>query len=149
MAAPTASVWRAGLATAGIAALADLATLLVGRAFGVSFVVRFSGTPLNVGVAIVLLMSVVPVLLGTAAAVLACSRGRRGLTLLQFVGAALAVVSVAAGPMATVAPTATKLVLASMHLVAGAAFVLALQYVKASWPVAPDAIPAGGAREAR
>lgn len=122
----TPTVWRSGLIGTAAAAAGNLAIYAVGRAADVAFVVpSWGGGPaMQVTAVHVALSSILPLFVGTAVAVAA---SRRGWTrLIATAGAVVAVFSLA-GPLSLEADTATKALLASMHVVAGLAFVLALE----------------------
>jgi len=120
-------LWRSGLVATGIAAATNLAIYLAGRAGGVDFVGRLSPDAdlTEVVAGHVLVTTIIPLLLGTAVAVLIRRRGH-GLGLVRLAGAAVAVLSLA-GPISLDADPGTKVLLAAMHLVAGAAFVAILR----------------------
>lgn len=122
----TPAVWRGGIIGAAAAAAGNLAIYGVGRAADVAFLVpTWGGGPaMHVTAVHVALSSILPLFLGTAVAVAASRRGW-----LRPIAAAAAVVAVLSlgGPLSLDADTATKVLLASMHVVAGVAFVLALE----------------------
>lgn len=122
------SVWRAGLLGAVLAAIINGAVFLMGRAADVSFLVPGFGSdtsPQEMTLMQVILNSLVPLIVGTAVAVLVVSRGH-GVRGPQLLGAAVALISLGL-PLTIDADLATKFLLASMHLVAGVVFVLTLQ----------------------
>jgi hypothetical protein len=144
-------IWRTGLTAAAVASAANLAIILVARAANTSLLVRFSANPApsRVTAGAVVVTSVVSLVVGTGVAALADRGAGSRLRAVQIAGAALALVSLGL-PLSVHADIATKLVLASMHLVAGAAFVTALQGAKTSRqrtgePVHPEALSAGRA----
>lgn len=121
-------VWRAGATAAVAAAAVNVVILVAAKAAGVQFFVPdMQGRIVEVGIGQVALMSILPLMLGTAAAAVAArfSAGLRwiqgaavGLTLLSFIG-----------PLALDSPASTKLVLSAMHVVAGITFVSAIERV--------------------
>ncbi len=121
-------LWRAGLVAALGAAVANLVVYLIGRAAGVGFSLEMGGSVTQVGAAQVLLLSIVSIVVGTALAALLARRGADRLRWAQAVGAAVAVLS-AVGPLSAAAG-ATGILLAAMHLITGASYVLALQAVR-------------------
>jgi hypothetical protein len=133
--APSRSVWRAGLLGAVLATVINGAVFLTARAADVSFVVRGFGSdtsPRTVTLVQVILNSFAPFIVGTAVAAFVVSRGHR-VRSLQLVGAAVALISLG-GPATMDADGATRLLLASMHVVAGAMFVLTLQACQRAAP---------------
>ncbi|QBI18489.1 hypothetical protein ER308_02175 [Egibacter rhizosphaerae] len=98
----------------------------IGGAADASFVVDPAiGEPdLEVGVVKVLLTTLLPFAAGAALLALAARRSRRWVTMLATVGGVVAVAS-AAGPLAGGHDTATGVLLATMHVTTGAAFVVA------------------------
>jgi hypothetical protein len=121
----TGGIWRAGVIATGIAVAANLGLFLASKAADVSFLVEIGNRRQEIVAASVVLFSAVPMALGTGLAAFAAPRMAHGLRAVQVAGAALAVVSLA--PVLLLdAPTATKLALGAMHVVAGAAFVLGL-----------------------
>jgi len=127
------SVGRAGLAAAAAAAAVDLAIFLAARAADASFSVRFSAgqTPMRIGSGQVVFFSCVALAVGTGLTALAASRLRRGVRAGQRVGTVIALVSTIA-PLSLHTDSGTKVALTSMHLLAGAIFVIAMQRVGSS-----------------
>ena len=126
----TGSIWSYGLVAAGAAAVANVVILVVGAALGVQFeVLAFgqSGTQTITAVPVVV-STVVSILLGTTAAALIGPRFRNGFRALQVVAGILTVLSL--GAPINAAEGAAVGWLSAMHLVAGAAFILALQRAK-------------------
>lgn len=120
-------IWQAGLAAALVAAVANLVVYLIGRAADVEFTLTPGGSVTQIGVVHVLLMSIVSVLLGTMLAVVLARGGVHRLRWAQAAGAAIAVLS-AIAPLSGGWPAGV--LLASMHLITGASYVLALQAVR-------------------
>jgi purine-cytosine permease-like protein len=120
-------IWQPGLIGAIAAAAVNLTLFAVSRAADTSFLVRRSSDadPTEVTALHVLLTTVIPFIVGLAIAVAAERRLRQGLRTLQVVGAAIAVVSLA-GPLSVEADTTAKLVLATMHVITGGCFVVAV-----------------------
>jgi hypothetical protein len=124
-------VWRTGVLGAGFAAIANSAVFLIGRAVDVSFLIPGFGSDTSlrpVTLVQVVLSTFMPLIVGTGLAALMVFRGR-GVRGLQLPGGAVALVSIAV-PLSLEANWATKLLLASMHLVAGVVFVYSLQQSK-------------------
>ena len=136
-------IWTAGLAATGAVVLADLAVRAVGVVAGVDFTVHPDGSTMEVGAGLVAAFAAAAVLLGTVLARLLVRRGRRGLRAAQAIGAAVALLSLLL-PLTVSATTGTRLLLAVMHLVAGAAYVIALQIAargaEASTPATGDRV---------
>lgn len=128
--------WQAILAAAGAATVVDLALLGAGHAAGATFVLDDRGAPHVVALADVVSASVWPIAVGMGLAVL-LARGLWAwrtpvLRVALVVGGALALAS-AAGPMLGVTDPGTRLALALMHVVVGAAVVLGLEAVRRRW----------------
>lgn len=131
---PTASP-AAGLAarTGGVAVVAsivgNLVVLLGGRLADADMSVVRTGTTeaVDVGASMVLLMTVIPLILGTAALAVATRWGSRGWTALAWVGLAIGVLTVAM-PLSVEGSTSTRTTLALMHLVTGAVWFLAVRW---------------------
>jgi hypothetical protein len=117
--------WRTGLVATAAAAATNLLLHRLGSAAGVSFAGELRGEPVEIRAVDVLALTVGPMVLGTALAALA-ARVPRGLRAVQVLGALIAVVSIGAD-VALEAQAAARVILASMHVVAGAAFVLGLE----------------------
>jgi hypothetical protein len=124
------SLWSYGLVAAGTAALANLVILVVGAALGVQFEVLAFGQPgtQTITALPVVLSTVVSIALGTAAAAALGPRFRNGFGRAQILAGILTVLSLVAPIYA--AQGATVGWLSAMHLVAGVAFILALQRAK-------------------
>jgi hypothetical protein len=126
------ATWPDVVLTTLVAAAAAIVTswvvMLAGHAAGASFVLDDRGTPHVVRVVDVV-VAIWPMVVGV---LLAASLGRLRLWLLrtgQAVGGLLALLSVA-GPMMAVTDSGTRIALALMHLVVGAAAVAALEAIR-------------------
>lgn len=124
------SVWTTGAVAAGVAASMNIAIWLLGRGFDVRFVVpgRDGGSPIDVELFAVLASTVVPIAVGTALFAGALRRGRRWPRRVLWAAAVVAVGSLAM-PLSADADGATTALLAAMHVVAGATFVVAMDSV--------------------
>ena len=129
------TVWRAGLAAAGIAAAANLAVFALAHAAGTPFQVRFPAHQATASVAAsdVLGASLGALAIGTAVTALWLRRLRHGLAAAQVTGAVIALLSLVT-PLSVHASAGTKTALAAMHLIAGMAFVAAMGRAKAAAP---------------
>ena len=125
---PVRALLRRGAALALAALVLNLVVLVAGRALGASFTVPVAdaSAPRPIAVTAVVLATVLSLALGLGVAALASARfGSRAVRVLQIVGGVLAVLSVISPLVADVDPT-TKIALTLMHLVTGAAYVIAL-----------------------
>lgn len=124
------SVWRTGAVAAAVAASVNIAFWLLGRGLDLRFVVpgRDGGSPIDVGLFAVLATTVVPIAVGTALFAGALRRGRRWPQRLLWAAAVAAVGSLAM-PLSADADGGTTAMLAAMHVVAGATFVVAMESV--------------------
>ena len=120
------SVLRATTVCALAATGINLVLWGIGRAAGASFVVDPAlGDPnVEVGALKVVVTTLLPFAVGVLLLALAARRSRRSVVGVGVVGAAFALVS-AAGPLDGGHDTATRVLLATMHLTTGAAFVVA------------------------
>lgn len=112
--------------TAAIGAVAgNLLVLLGGRLAGADMSVLQPGAsePLELGVAVVALMTALPLTLGTAALALATRWGRRGWTILGWLGLAVGLLTTVS-PFTVEASTATAVTLAFMHVMPGVVWFL-------------------------
>lgn len=125
----TRDIWRAGVAGAVVAAAVNLVIFTIGRLADVDFTLVLNGSTSQVGAATVLLLSFGSVLAGTVLAALLARGGAHRLRWAQLAGAAIAVLT-AVGPLSITGGTASGVLLASMHLVTGAVYVLALQLAR-------------------
>lgn len=119
--------WRRAAIATGTTAAANLAIYVVSAAAGVDFTLAYAAgaDPTTVTAGHVLISSLVALAIGFGLAGLVARRWSRGRAVVRVLGGVVAVVS-AVMPLGVVAATATRLVLASLHLVVGAAFVAAL-----------------------
>lgn len=126
IAARTRAVIRATTVAAVAATIVNVTLWGIGRAADASFVVDPAlGDPnLEVGVVKVILTTLLPFALGAALLALTARRSRRWIARLAVVAGVFAVVS-AAGPLDGGHDTATGVLLATMHVTTGAAFVVA------------------------
>lgn len=117
------SMLRLAAVGALVATLVNVTLWAGGRAADVGFVVSTPLDPaMHVGAVLVVLTTLVMFALGAGVLALAARRSRRSVRVVTTVAAAFAVVS-AAGPLAEAHDAATGALLATMHLVTGAAFV--------------------------
>lgn len=140
-----ATLWRRGAMAAAAATVVNLVILATGLASGVSFVVPVRGGPdvSQVGALVVIMFTVVPFVLGLVA-VTVLRRWSVGLRIVRIAAVVLTLVSLFP-PLTVEADTATRLLLALMHPVAGGAFLLALRSSGAGARVPRDAVETGGA----
>lgn len=106
---------------------ANIAVFAVGRAGDASFVVAgrdSDAAPMVINAAIVAVSTLVPLVVALLATALIARRWPRAVARLRIVAMVLTVLSVA-GPLTADTDTATRLLLAVMHLVVGAAYVAA------------------------
>ena len=118
--------WRTGVVAGLAAAAVNAAVWALGHARGVDFLVHPGGAAetAEVSVAQVLVTSFVMVLLGWAVLRVATRRSARWRSAVLAV-AAVTAVATTWGPLTTAVEPASGLFLATMHLVAGAAFLAA------------------------
>lgn len=142
------AIRRRGLWALIWATLVNVAIYAIGRLVGAPFEVSFgAGEPVQmVSVGQVIFTSVLSLGAGTVLALLVV-RSIRSATWVQVVAASIALVS-AGAPLSAGVEASTQLLLASMHLVAGTVFVLALQKVKRANPVGEVSAPATPRAEA-
>jgi len=120
--------WRVGVLGAVLAAFLNAVLYLVGRAADVPYQVPGFSPDMptqTVTIIQVVLSTFVPLAVGIALALVLVSRGR-GIRGLQYLGGALALVSLVV-PLSLDTDLATKTLLSTMHLVTGAVFVLSLE----------------------
>ena len=123
----------------GVAAGAAVATIVNatlwagGRAADVSFSVSppLGDTATQVGVVLVVLTTLLMFAVGSGILALAARRSRRWVRAVLVAAALLAVVSAAGGPLPAADDLATGVLLAAMHLVTGAAFLVTASRVGA------------------
>ena len=108
------------------ATVANVALWVGGRAADVGFLVSpLVGPPvMQVGVVSVVLTTLLAFAAGWAVLLLAARRSRRWVRVVMAAAAVVAVASTA-GPLSTALDTATGVLLATMHLITGAAFLAA------------------------
>lgn len=122
--------WWPAIGAAAVAATAvNLLILLIGRVGGASFELVDGAALHAVTVGGVLTSSVVPLVIGTVLATLLGLWWPGVFRLAQFVGAGLALLTVA-GPLMADTDTGTRLALAAMHVVVGVAVVLSLEAIR-------------------
>lgn len=139
------ALWRRGaVATAGAIAV-NLAILATALTTGVSLRIPvFGGADIaQVGAGPVVMFTVVPMVLGLLAATLA-RRWSGGLRVVRVAAVVVLLVSLAP-PLTIAADTATRLVLALMHPVAGGAFLLAVRSPRPAAGGARNVVGTGGA----
>lgn len=117
---------RRGTVAGVTGAAINAGVYLIGRAADVTFLVpNFEGgPPARLPLGQVVFVSLVTVLVGTGLAALAGRRGK--LADIRWIGVAFTLVSLGA-PLSLDAATSTRLLLATMHVVAGAAFFIGLR----------------------
>jgi hypothetical protein len=121
---PTRPTWRRGAATALAASLVNAGVWLVGRVAGVDLVVHpgGGGATTEVGLLAVVLTTAAVLAVGWVALWTAARWSRAWVTAVLAAGAVIALATTA-GPLTAAVDPASGLLLALMHLVAGAAFV--------------------------
>lgn len=121
-------IWKVGAVAALATAVVNGVILLTARAAGVEFFVQVPGQIVEVGIGQVALMSVLPLMLGTAVAALAA---RFSVSLRWVQGAAVVLTLLSfISPLALDSPVSTKLVLSAMHVIAGITFVAGVERVR-------------------
>ena len=111
--------WRTGLVAGAIALVANLAVLAAAGLAGTDLTVKPPGqNAMTIGVAMVTATTVVPVLLGTALLVARRGSGAKAWRTLALLGLIVGVVT-APAPSTVEAEGATRLALASMHVITG------------------------------
>ena len=125
------SLLPASVAGAAAAAIVNAALWAAGRAAEVSFMVS-SAVMTQVGVVMIVLTTLLAFAVGSGLLALAARRSRRWVRAVVVAAALVAVVS-ASAPLSVAQDTATGVLLATMHLVTGAAFLLT------AWRVFPPA----------
>jgi hypothetical protein len=123
------SLLQGSAAGAAAATLMDAALWTGGRAAGVSFTVS-SAFMTQVGIVAVVLTTLLTFAVGSGLLALAARRSRRWVRAVLIAAALIAVVS-AGAPLSVAQDTATGVLLATMHLVTGAAFLVT------AWRVVP------------
>lgn len=106
----------------------NLAVLAIGALAGADLEVAQSAgeAPMDIGAGMVVVMSLGPLLLGGLVLWLAGSRGRGAWNAVGWLGLALGIITVVM-PIGAVATTGTTVTLASMHVIAGVLWVLAVR----------------------
>lgn len=119
-------IWKFGVVAAAGATVVNVIILVAAKAAGLEFFSPDPRTsdPTEIGIVQVISITLVPMLLGTAAAAIA-ERLNRPVRWVQILAAVLMLLSLYA-PLALDAELSTKLTLAAMHLIAGGALVTAL-----------------------
>lgn len=122
---------RAALRVGGVAAAVGVAgnllVLLVGKTAGAELVVTQPGQdPMTIGVAAVVVSTAVAFALGILLLAATARLGLRAWTVLSWVGLAFGLLTVVA-PFAAEATTGTALTLATMHLVGGLVWFVAVR----------------------
>jgi Family of unknown function (DUF6069) len=121
--------WQAIPLGAALAAAINLVILAVARAAGAELVIRQEGSPDHAIVAGgVLFSSIVPLVAGTALAVLLALAWRGFLRLAQVLGGGFGILS-ALGPLLGAPDTGTRVGLALMHVVVGLAVILTMELI--------------------
>lgn len=123
------SLLQGSAAGAAAATLVNAALWTGGRAAGVSFTVS-SAFMTQVGIVAVVLTTLLTFAVGSGLLALAARRSRRWVRAVLIAAALIAVVS-AGAPLFAAQNTATGVLLATMHLVTGAAFLIT------AWRVVP------------
>lgn len=139
------TLWRRGSVAVVAATVVNLIILAVGLVAGVSFLVPDRGGPdmAQVGAAVVIMFTVVPMVLGLVAATV-LRRWSAGLRVVRIAAVVLTLASLLP-PLTVDADTPTRLLLALMHPVTGGAFLLALRSGRDTrGRIAGDAVHTGG-----
>lgn len=124
---PGTSIWRGGAVAAVTASAVNAVVWSIGRANDVAFIVpgRDGEDATRVALSHVVTTTLLVMAVGTGVAVLAAARSRRSFRAVLAAAAIVALAS-AAAPLTLDTDNPTRLLLASMHLVAGMAFVVGL-----------------------
>ncbi len=120
---------RAAAIAAAAAVLINLLVYAVGRAAGAELEVtqpRADG-PMAIGPDNILLVTVLPILLGGIILAVATRRGARAWIVLGWTGLLVGVLTIVM-PFTVIATTATRVTLATMHLITGVAWFVALRH---------------------
>lgn len=138
----TSLLLRIGALGGVIAVAANLALYGLGRATGASFLVTPVGAEaaLPVGPAMIVAWSLVPLVLGLGATALAIRRGTTAVAVLQVLGVVVALGSLAL-PLLADGELTARLLLATMHVVVGAAYVAPVQRARAALSAQAGAQP--------
>lgn len=143
----TAPGWRVAMTALAVAAAANLALLLAGKAAGASFTVpdrAQDGAVIDIGFGAVLLSTVLPLAAGLAVTAVIARRWPRARRVLQVLAAAVTLASLGF-PLSTGTDTGTRALLAAMHLVVGGAYLAALRGTSPASAMTADAEPATAA----
>jgi hypothetical protein len=120
----TRSLLREAASGAAVATLVNAALWIGGRAADVSFVVTpVLGPAMQVGIVLVVLTTLLAFAVGSGLLALAARRSRLCMRAVLVAAAVIAVIS-AGAPLLVAHDTATGVLLAAMHLVTGAAFLV-------------------------
>jgi hypothetical protein len=128
---PSRSLLRGSAAGAAAATTLNAALWAGGRAADVSFMVS-SAFMTQVGIVMIVLTTLIAFAVGSGLLALAARRSRRWVRAVLIAAAVFAVVS-AGAPLSAAQDTATGVLLATMHLVTGAAFLIT------AWRMIPPA----------
>jgi peptidoglycan/LPS O-acetylase OafA/YrhL len=134
------SLLQGATAGAAVATLVNAGLWVGGRAADVSFLVSppLGDPATQVGIVAVVLTTLLMFAVGSGLLALAARRSRRWVRAVLIAAALIAVVS-AGAPLSVADETATGVLLAAMHLVTGAAFLVTASRVRAPWRVVqPD-----------
>lgn len=124
-AAQKSSLLQGVAAGAAVATIVNAALWAGGRAADVSFLVSPpAGDPFQVGVVMVILATLLAFAVGSGLLALAARRSRRWVRAVLVAATLLAVVSAAGGPLLAADDFAAGVLLAAMHIVTGAAFLV-------------------------
>lgn len=130
------SLLQVAAAGAAVATLVNATLWAVGRAADVSFLVSSAAGDIQVGIVLVVLTTLLMFGIGSGLLVLAIRRSRQWVRAVLIAAALVAVVS-AGAPLSAADDTATGVLLAAMHLVTGATFLVTASRV------VPDERPSG------
>jgi hypothetical protein len=120
------AVWIRGLIAAAVAAFVNVVIGLIASAAGADMLVDAQGTSTAVTPASVLIATTLPIVLGGVFVWLVARRTPRAQVVFAWVGLILGVVTIPV-PLLSAHDIATGLSLASMHVVAGAAWFSAMR----------------------
>ncbi len=123
---PAAAAVRPGLVALVTATVVNIVITLIGRGTGADLEVTQAGATQEIGIPIVMAMTVGPLVVATAGLALAGRWGPRGWNALAWAGLAIGVVSTVL-PLTAQASTTTRLTLAVMHVAVGLAWFLAVR----------------------
>jgi Family of unknown function (DUF6069) len=121
--APSRSLLQGAAAGAAVATLVNAALWAGGRAVDVSFLVSSAVGDIQVGIVLVVLTTLLMFAIGSGLLALAARRSRRWVRAVLVAAAVFAVVS-AGVPLSAAYDTAAGVLLAAMHLVTGATFLV-------------------------